>query len=86
MSHEGQSESDDHVQEPNSEAFGAKLHAGALEEENELIGVVAVWQKHGHVPNNVVHGAGYAKEVDKEGEAHPEAIVVEHGVAGEEAA
>ena len=81
MRHERQQQPDDRVQEPDREPFSPELHPGPLVEENQLVRVIPIGQKHRHFPNYVVHRAGNAEEVNENRAGEPELGIVKQGLA-----
>ena len=63
--HERQQQTHNRVQEPDREPLRPELHTRALVEEYQLVRIVPVRQEHGHLPNDVVHRARDAEEVDE---------------------
>ncbi len=60
-----QQQPDQSIKKPYGKTLGAQLDAGALDKENQFVGIVPVGHKHRHLPNNIVHSAGDAEEIDK---------------------
>lgn len=78
--HERQQQAHNRVQEPDREPLCPELHTRALVEEYQLVRVVPVRHEHGHLPNDVVHRARYAEEVDEHRTGQPDFRVVEQSL------
>lgn len=80
MGHKPQQQTHHRIQEPDCEPLRPELHSRTLIEEHQLRWVIPIGQKHGHLPNYIVHRPGNAEEVDEHGEEEPDLPIVKKGV------
>ena len=78
--HRSNHETHERVQEPYGKPLSPQLHPRPLVEEHELVGIGAVGEEHGRVPDDPVHAPRHAEEVDEERPGHPDPAVVEQGL------
>lgn len=83
LSHKRQQQTHHSVQEPHSETLCTKLHSRTLIEKHELRRIIAIHQKHWHLPYDVVHGTRDTEEVYEDRTRQPDFGVVEQGLTRE---